>query len=184
MTAGNPGPLQDADEPVAVGIVRKPHGIRGQCTVSAFGETLSMLSAPVRIFLGRDAQSARQITVTELRGNPKGFICTFEGYDDMTSAEALRDQILFCARAELPELDNGLHYSFELVGMTVAAFEDGTAIGTVTEVENYTTVDCLEVRRDNGETIIIAMTPGVVKSVDKDSGTISVSRSAIEELLA
>jgi 16S rRNA processing protein RimM len=183
MTAGDDGTMNAANEPVAIGIVRKPHGVRGECCVSGFGDTLSLMSAPVKLWLGRDEKTAREMTVTEIKENPKGFICRFEGCDTMDSAEALRDLLLFCGSGSLPELDKGRHYSFELEGLTVVAEEDGKAIGTVIDVESYPTVDCIDVRLDNGATLAIAMTPGVIKRVDKAEGSITVSRSAIEELL-
>lgn len=172
------------NDPVAIGIVRKPHGVRGQCCVSGFGDTLHQMDAPVKLWLGRDAQSAQEMTLTEVSENPKGFLCRFEGCDSMDSAEKLRDQLLFCGSGSLPELDKGKHYGFELEGMTVVTEEAGNPVGIVTAVESYPTVDCLEVRRDNGETLIVSMTPGVVKKVDKTAGTITVSRSATEELIA
>jgi 16S rRNA processing protein RimM len=182
LTAQDNDIMNADNEPVAIGIVRKPHGVRGQCCVSGFGDTLAQLSAPVKICLGSDATSARQVTVTEIRENPKGFLCRFEGCDTMDSAEALRDQLLFCDGASLPQLDKGKHYGFELVGLTVVADEDGKTLGTVTDVESYPTVDCIEVRQENGAMTTIAMTPGVIKRVDKAEGSITVSRSAIEEL--
>jgi 16S rRNA processing protein RimM len=183
MIDDSTGPKPQAQEPVAIGVVRKPHGIRGQCAVSGFGATLAKLTPPLKLRLGRDAQTAREITVIEIRETPKGFTCTFDGCNDMDSAEGFRDQLLFCDSGDLPELDDKTHYGFELEGLTVVAHEDNGVIGTVTAVESYPTVDCIEVRRDDGTVVVIAMTPGVVKTVDKRSGTITVSRSAIQELL-
>jgi 16S rRNA processing protein RimM len=183
MTTEGAGIMNAGSELVAIGIVRKPHGVRGQCCVNGFGDTLAQVSAPVKLWLGRDEKTAREITVSEIRETPKGFICRFGGCDTMDSAEALRDHLLFCGSGSLPELDKGKHYGFELEGLTVVAGEDGKAIGTVIDVETYPTVDCIDVRLDNGSTVVIAMTPGVVRSVNKSEGTITVSRSAIEELL-
>jgi 16S rRNA processing protein RimM len=178
--------MNSVNDPVAIGIVRKPHGVRGQCCVSGFGDTLAQLDAPVKLWLGRDAQSAQEMTLTQISENPKGFLCRFDGCDSMESAEKLRDQLLFCGSGSLPVLDKGKHYGFELEGLTVVTEDAGKAgnpIGIVTAVESYPTVDCLDVRRESGETLIVAMTPGVIKKVDKVEGTITVSRSAIEELL-
>jgi len=179
MTAVEPGPNSPPQDRVAIGIVRKPHGLRGQVCVSGFGNTLAQCRVPVKLWLGRDAQSAREITVTEMSENPKGFICTINGYGDMDAAETLRDHLLFCGRASLPELDKGTHYSYELEGLLVVGEEDGKPIGIVTDVENYPTVDCLEVRQDNGSTISIAMTPGVIRSIDKAEGIITVSQNVL-----
>jgi 16S rRNA processing protein RimM len=175
------GPVNGPDGRVAIGVVRKPHGVDGQCAVSAFGVTLSRLSAPVKLWLGRDAQTAHEITVTGIRENPKGFLFKFDGCDDMDSAGALRDLFLFCNEGSLPRLEKGMHYGFELEGLTIVSEENGAKIGIVSAVGNYPTVDCLEVRKDDGTTMVIAMAPGVIKAVDTDKGTITVSRSAIME---
>lgn len=171
------------DERVAIGVVRKPHGIRGQCAVNGFGDTLSRISAPVKLWLGADAATAREITVTGIRESPKGFLCSFEGCNDMDSAEAFRDRLLFCGAASLPVPDKGRHYGFELEGLTIVAGEDGAVLGIVTAVEEYPTVACLSVRKDDGTAIEIAMAPGVVRAIDKVNKTITVSRSSLEELL-
>jgi 16S rRNA processing protein RimM len=184
MTLDVSGPGSKANEPVAIGIVRKPHGVHGQCCVSGFGDTLSQIRTPARLLLGIDEQSAKEVLVTELRQNPKGFICRFAGYDDMNAAETLRDHMLFCDSNDLPALDKGRHYGFELLGLTVVAEEDGAVLGTVTEVESFPTVDSLEVRRENGTMISIAMTPGAILSVNKGEGTITVARAAIDEIRA
>jgi 16S rRNA processing protein RimM len=174
----------DRNELVAVGIVRKPFGVRGQCAVSGFGSTLSVLSAPVRLWVGTDAQVARQMEIVELSQNAKGFLCRFAGCEDMDAAGAFREHYLFCEQKSLPDLGNGQHYSFELVGLTVVAAEDDSAIGVVVGVESYPTVDSLEVRCENGTTILVSLTPGVVQDVDKPAGRIIVNKSAIEEMLA
>jgi 16S rRNA processing protein RimM len=183
---GEDRPVKVPDECVAIGVVRKPHGVHGQCAVSGFGDTLSRLSAPVKLWLGTDAdaKTAREITVTEIRENPKGFICSFQGCDDMDSAGALRDRLLFCGVGSLPRLDKGTHYGFELEALIVVAEEDGATIGIVSAVEEYPSIACLVVRKDDGTTIEIAMAPGVVKAIDKENGTITVSRTSLEALLA
>jgi len=171
------------EEPVAIGVVRKPFGIAGQCYVSAFGDTMSYLKAPFDILIGKDAAGAVPIKVTELRQSPKGFTLRFDGVADMNAAEKLRDAMLFLNNADLPQLNNGKHYSFELVGLTVVAQEDQSAIGVVVGVESYPTVDCLDVRRENGTTFLLSMTPGVVQKIDKQAGCVVVMKSAIAELL-
>jgi 16S rRNA processing protein RimM len=171
------------NEPVAIGVVRKPFGVVGQCYVSAFGDTLSRLRAPFSILAGKDAQTATLCTVTESRQSPKGFTVRFLGIETMNAAETMRDAMLFVDSKDLPDLGDGKHYSFELIGCTVIAFEDKTSLGTVVDVESYPTVDCLVVRRENGATFLLSMLPDIVKQVDKQARLVVVMKSAVEDLL-
>ncbi len=172
--------MNEAKDLIAIGIIRKAHGIHGFCAVSGFGETLFHLDAPVTVWIGKDPQSVRRVEITDLHDNPKGFLCKIEGYDDMNAAETLRDFYLFCDTAMLPKLGKGMHYSFELEGLTVVAQDTQKVFGIVTNVENYPTVDCLDVRKEDGTVFSVAMTPDAIVSIDKTAGTIIVARSALE----
>jgi 16S rRNA processing protein RimM len=173
----------DAGDFIAIGIIRKPVGLKGHCYVDAFGATLSGLCLPARLSAGRDSPATQELVLQEMRPSPKGFMCRFEGYPDLDTAGALRGLYLFYGRDKLPKPPKGRHYHFELVGLTVVADETGTAIGTVTEVQKYPAADALEVRKEDGSMILVSMSGGVVKSVDSVAGVIRVSGSALEEIL-
>jgi len=173
--------MNGAKDLIAIAIVRKAHGTRGQCAVSGFGETMFHLTAPITLLMGKDPESAKPVKVTDLKDNPKGFLCKFDGYDDMDSAETLRDFYLFCDTTMLPKLNNGKHYSFELEGLTVVEQNTQKVFGVVTNVVNYPTVDCLEVRKEDGTVFSVAMTPDAILSIDKAKGAIIVAGSALED---
>lgn len=175
--------IESAGDFVAIGIIRKPVGLKGQCYVDAFGATLPGLRPPARLYAGKGSPATQELVLQELRQSPKGLICRFEGYQDLDTAGALRGFYLFCGRDKLPKPPKGRHYHFELVGLTVVADESGAAIGTVTEVQQYPAADALEVRKADGSTILVSMSGGIVKSVDSAAGVIRVSGAALEEIL-
>ncbi|HUI92932.1 MAG TPA: ribosome maturation factor RimM [Chitinivibrionales bacterium] len=172
-----------AGDLVAIGIIRKPVGLKGQCYVDAFGATLAALKPPARLRAGRDLQAKQELVLQELRPSPKGLVCRFEGFGDLDTAGTLRGLYLFCGRDKLPKPPKGRHYHFELVGLTVVEDETGRAIGSVTEVQKYPAAEVLEVKKENGETVLISMAGGTVKSVDNAAGVIKISGAALEEIL-
>jgi 16S rRNA processing protein RimM len=176
----SPGPMEAY---IAIGIIRKPVGLKGQCYTDALGVTFPALAPPVLLYAGRDPSQTREIVLKEKRQSPKGFVCRFEGFNDIDTAGTLRGMYLFCSREALPRLPEGKHYHFELEGLAVVADETGTMIGTVTEVQQYPTTDALEVRKEDGSTVLVSMTKGIVKSVDIALGVIRVSGSALEEII-
>jgi 16S rRNA processing protein RimM len=183
LTNGRNQTAEPAGDFVAIGIIRKPVGLKGQCYVDAFGATLPGLRPPAPLRAGRDSVGTQELVLQELRQSPKGFVCRFEGYGDLDAAGALRGLYLFYGRDKLPRPPKGRHYHFELVGLTVVEDETGRAVGTVTEVQKFPAAEALEVRKENGETILISMSQGVVKAVDTGAGVIRVSAAALEEIL-
>jgi 16S rRNA processing protein RimM len=79
--------------------------------------------------------------------------------------------MLAVRRAELPGLEEGAYYAFELVGLRVEE-EGGRALGTVIEVENRPANDTLEL--DTG--LLLPLVEPCVLDVDLDAGRILVAR--------
>lgn len=169
-------------EPVALGVIGRPRGIRGECRVTAFGRTLEQLSLPRPIAVGRMDGSRRELVLREVRPAPHGLVCRFDGIDDRDTAESLRNQLILVDRANLPGLEQGEYYHFELENLQVVD-ERGTVLGSVVRVHNYPTVDALEVRRPDGGTCIVPMRDETIVSISVSAGRIRVRSDALEELL-
>ena len=78
-------------------------------------------------------------------------------------------------REELPELCEGRYYAFQIIGLK-AVTEDGTVIGTVTDVLAMPAHDLYAVETEEGE-ILIPAVKAHVSEIDLASGKI-VIRSA------
>ena len=60
--------------------------------------------------------------------------------------------------ADLPELPEGEYYVRDLIGME-AVLEDGSHLGTVTDVIQNTAQDIFEVETDEGKQVLIPKVP-------------------------
>ncbi len=169
-------------EPVAIGIIGRPRGIRGECRATAFGRTLELLTLPCTVGVGRPDGPRREMLLREVRKAPHGLICRFDGIDSRDAAETLRNRQILIDRADLPALEQGEYYHFELENLRVID-ERGNALGAVIRVHNYPTVDALEVRRDSGGTFILPMRDETIESIEPSGGLIRVHAEALEELL-
>ncbi len=170
-------------EPVVIGQVRKPIGLKGWCGVTAYGESLGNLKLPARIILDRARGGKTEGILLSVENHPKGYRCRFKGVSNRDAAEKLRDADIIVDNAQLPTLAESEYYHFELEGMQVVAEPDNTFIGTVKEVHNYPSVDALEIERPQGKPIVVPMTRETVLRVDRATGTISVSVDFLEEVL-
>src|SRR3954463_782452 len=71
-----------------------------------------------------------------VRDSGKMAVARFEGISDRSAAEALRGSLVEVDRAQLPPLEEGEYYHADLIGLP-AVDGHGSAVGTVTAVENY-----------------------------------------------
>jgi 16S rRNA processing protein RimM len=172
-----------ASERIAIGRIVKPVGLQGKCAVQPFGATLSALELPSPVYLGRSEEDVRAVVLNAVEMEVKGPACHIEGCGDRTAAEALRDMLIFVDERQLPSLEKGQYYHFQLKGMDVFLDADAETFGTVTEVSEFPTASALEITGKNGRLLTIPLTADAVKCVDIVGKRIVLSRAAVEALL-
>ena len=105
---------------------------------------------------------------------PRGYPCiVFEGYENATAADALRDTLIEIAEEELPPLPEGEFYVHDLVGLAVVD-ADGDAIGQLAEVLRTGANDVYLVRREGARDLLIPAIPEVILDVDPAAGRMRI----------
>lgn len=170
-------------ELIAIGIIKRPVGLDGSCAIEAFGANFSSLKPPCAVFVGSSAAAVERSTIEKIVHRPGGYQCRFEGRGDRTAIEGMRGKVIYIENETLSALKENEFYHFELIDMDV--FEDvgGTCIGKVIEVHNFPSMDTLEVKPENGESIMMPLSAQAIARIDKPGKRITVFKSFIEELL-
>ncbi len=168
----------EASEWVALGVLGKPRGLRGDLWFRSYNEASEALAAGVvaRVVL-RDG-SKRSITVEDISEQSGDLLMRFVGVDSRTAAEALTGASLELQRKDFPPLEEGEFYHCDLPGMRVVDEHDAE-VGTVTRVEAYPTVDALVIATKDGE-VEVPITDDVVHRLDVAARIIVVGRAALE----
>ncbi len=117
-----------------VGVIVKPHGIRGEVAVDAITNRAEQRFSP-GVVLESDRGPMEVLTVRPHQGR---WLVTFAGVVDRNTAETLRGLVL---RAEALE-EEGAFWVHELIGVEVVGI-DGTRYGTVQAVEANPASDLL-----------------------------------------
>jgi 16S rRNA processing protein RimM len=152
--------------PVEIAVILRPHGVKGALKVRLHNPETQLLEAGCELLL-----QGRPVRLRAVRDLPDGGrVVELEGVATRDQAEALRGQALSVPQEALPELAEGEFYHVELIGGR-AVREDGSLIGTILAISR-TTVDVLEVRRPDGSTLDIPVTPDFVKRVDRRAGVV------------
>jgi 16S rRNA processing protein RimM len=74
--------------------------------------------------------------------NSSVIIAHINGFEDRTSAEALRGTELFVARDDLPDTKPGEYYQADLIGFTV--IQNGEKVGIISGFQNFGAGDIIE----------------------------------------
>lgn len=116
----------DRSDPVVIGVIVGPHGVRGTVRVrpSGTGDHLRKGVSPQVAGVRR--------TILTSRPTPKGFLLDLEGIGDRLAVTELRGETLVLDRSELDPPEEGEFYVGDLVGLT-ATDEAGNRIGEVKE---------------------------------------------------
>lgn len=155
-------------DPVVIGSVASPHGVRGTLRVKATGSGRHLREGVAPIAEGRRRR------ILKVRETPKGFLVDLEGVHDRGSASELRGVDLLLDRSELDAPEEGEFYVGDLVGLT-AYGESGGEIGNVIDLYATPAHDVLVLRGEDGEERYVPFTHEHVPEVDPEGGRIVVN---------
>lgn len=161
------------NDPVVLGVITRPHGLRGEVRVRRFNPSSTLLLEVRRVHLwGPDGRRC-ELSVRSARRSGDADVLGFEGVGSIEAAQALRGAEVAVDRALLPPLAEGEHYHVDLVGMRV--FERGVEVGQVLDVLAYPTVDALRIARSGGGAVEVPILEPYVLAIDPEAGRIDVA---------
>jgi 16S rRNA processing protein RimM len=156
---------------ILLGVIGRPHGVRGLLHVHSYTAEPSDLAryAPLTDDQGRSWSLAwRGDGVAELRD------ATGKPVADRTMAEKLVNTRLHVERSRLPPPDGEEFYLADLVGLE-AHDVGGALIGTVVEIHDYGAGTSLEIARLGKATLIVPFTRAAVPDIDVPAGRLTVA---------
>jgi 16S rRNA processing protein RimM len=167
-TAGLPA----ADEPafLAVGKVRRPHGVTGDALVEVYTDFPERLQTKAVLYAG---ETHIPLTIRRQRIHNDGILLAFDGFTTPEQVGRFRNQILYIEVADAMELPEGEYYHHELLGLSVLD-ETGASLGRVTEIMQTGANDVYVVTDEAGMEILLPAIAQVILDVDLDTKIIKV----------
>jgi 16S rRNA processing protein RimM len=168
---GNTG-SPEAGEPVylAVGFLRRPHGVNGEILMSVLTDFPERLYPGMKVFAGN---SYDPFIVRSLRQHDRGALIAFEGLMDCDVVTPLRNKTLFIQANKLPELPNGEYYFHQLLGISVLD-ETGKNLGSLVEILETGANDVYLVKDSDGQEILLPAIDSVILKIDVDKREMTV----------
>jgi 16S rRNA processing protein RimM len=159
------------DEPLVMGRIAAPFGVRGWVRVVTFTETPENLLAYSPWHLKREG-GWHSVKLVDGREHGKGLVVQLAGCDDRDAAAALSGTEIGVYRSQLPAPDSDEYYWSDLVGLQVFTTQT-KLLGVVDHLIETGANDVLVIRGER-EYLVPFIRGQVIKSVDLDTGVIRV----------
>lgn len=158
-TSGSPD-----GEPVylAVGFLRRAHGVRGEIILDLHTDFPERLKSGRKLWVGEEH---KPMELASVRPHAKGVLVKFKGIEGPEEAGQLRNQWVYVKASDVPSLPEGKLYQHELFGFEVVD-ESGNALGQLVEILETGANDVYVVRNEAGKEILLPAIPSVILEVD------------------
>jgi 16S rRNA processing protein RimM len=159
-STGSPAP----GEPVfiALGFLRRPHGIYGELIMDVLTDFPERMRAGRVVFIGENHEEHKLGTV---RQADKTLLVSIRGFKNPEDAARFRNSYVYARVEELPELPPDEYYHHQLIGLAVVN-ESGQPLGELVEVLQTGANDVYVVRTESGGELLFPAIADVVMTVD------------------
>jgi 16S rRNA processing protein RimM len=166
------GKTRSSGSLVVVGKIVGWFGLKGFVKVHLFNKLTTTVTDGAVVMIGVDDDNAITCKIDEIVVRQKNVLIKFEGINDRTSAEKIKNFFLFTKNQALKRLPKGRWYVHDIIGCEVVS-ENGENLGIVNAVFTQRFQDVWEVRYEN-KTVLIPVVNEFIKHVDLRKKVITV----------
>lgn len=167
------------DQFILVGIITKPHGLRGELKLNSFSrDSRAVLSCGRCVLVDSGGKLTGEMRIEKHRHQGKTEIIKFAGVEDRESAEEYNGKGVLVAQTDLPSLGDNEYYWFQFIGLEVRT-DDGKEIGRVHTLFNNGAHDIMVVRKGQQE-LFIPITSDVIQEHNSNGVVITPPPGLLE----
>jgi 16S rRNA processing protein RimM len=154
-------PTVGEPEYLVVGILRRPHGVKGELLMGIHTDFPERLKAGKTVFVG---DSYQPMVIASLRPHAAGLLLRFRGVKTPEDAGHYRNTWVYVLTADRPELPEGEYYHHQLIGLTVVT-DEGRDLGVLVDILETGANDVYVVRDAGGTETLLPAIPSVILEI-------------------
>ncbi len=168
--------MTEPRELVAIGVIEKPFGVRGEMRVRSLSDVPGRFEGLTQVTLEGPAGGMKQATVRSVRGMRGSYLLSLDLCSTPEEVALFRGWTVKIPQGSAPPLPQGEYYQYELIGLSVRD-EGGRLVGTLEEILETPGHHVFIVRGEQGEVLIPASKEAVM-AVDVPGKTMTVRWTA------
>lgn len=149
-----------------IGKIVATQGIRGEFRVQYYCDSAEVLCDFDTLYLDK---GKTEVAVERAYPHKNIVVMKLEGIDKIEQAQPLIGKILYLNRDDA-ELEEGLYFIQDIIGLTVKDADTGEVYGKITDVYQNGASDVYSIRKENGAELLFPCIDEVVLSTDIDAG--------------
>lgn len=157
----NPLPAEDY---VLIGKIVGAHGVKGNLKIVSFAETLEIFEKGRSIVLRGQDGSHKEGTINWIQPHGRTALLSLAGVTNRSRGEALIGWELYIEKDRFPQLEDGVYYWSQLIGLDVVT-EQGGYLGKIESIIQTGSNDVYVVKDHERETLVPALEK-VVSAID------------------
>lgn len=159
-----------------VGKIVGAHGVKGNLKVYSYAESVSFFEPGRLLLVIHTGKIEKHFAIKWAKPHGKSILLSFKGIEDRNTAKTLVGAELFIERIALPELEEGVYYWVDIIGLSVFTTDD-QYIGHVESIMPTGSNDVYIVKnrtKDDSTEILIPAIESVVLEIDFENKLIRV----------
>lgn len=148
---------------IELGRVVNTHGVRGEVRFLPHSSPCPTLRPGLRVTLRKTDAPEEGFELKQVRPHASCLLLKFAGVDSRDRAEALRGSSLFADESDLPQLQVGEFYHYQVIGLPIRTLTQ-ESIGTIAEVLTTPGHDVFVVR-DGTKEYLIPVVEDVIRTI-------------------
>ena len=162
-------------EYITIGQIVRAAGIRGEVKVKPLTDDPNRFKQLKTVYV-----ESKPYRIEALRFDTDFVYLRFAGVSDRNAAETLKDKYIEIDRVNSVPLEEGSYFIADVIGCKLYT-SDGTAVGAVTEVNQYGAADVFTA--SNGfKTVRFPFLKKMIVKVDVENGVIIVDKKIFDEV--
>ncbi len=137
------------------------HGVRGELKVRSFADDASIFQAGGSLLIKKPGKADEIRCLKGVRAHQQMLLFSLEGLTDRDQARDLIGAEIWIAREQMPELEKGTYYWFEIIGLDVYQGENDY-LGRIREIIPTGSNEVYVVRDGRRETLVPALQSVIV----------------------
>ena len=152
---------------VLIGKIVGAHGLKGTSKIQSYAESLEIFKPGTVLLVSSPDGSENRHEIDWIKPHSRGALLTLKEITGCDQAKSLIGSELYIEKAELPKLEPGAYYWFDLVGVSVYTSDD-RYIGRIASIIE-TGANDVYVVKDAEREILVPALESVVRSIDIES---------------